>query len=68
MEERLLLPGVPLAALWLITFLLAMAESALTYASRYKLEETIERPQTPDRDLRRPDRPGVPQLAAVSTL
>lgn len=63
-----MLPGVLLAALWLITFLLAMAESALTYASLFKPEETSWRPQTPDRDLRRPDRPGVPQLAAVSTL
>lgn len=60
-----MLPGVVLAALWLVVFFLAMAESALTYASRAKLEETIQRPATRNRYFRYLERSGPATAVCV---
>ena len=53
-----MLAGIFLAALWLVVTVLAMGESALTFASRSKLEETIERPRRRDRYFRYLERSG----------
>ena len=52
LEDYLLLSGISLAALWLLVVVLAMGESALTFASRAKLEETIDDPQRRERYFR----------------
>ncbi len=44
-----MLPGITLVCLWFAVLILAMAESALFYASRAKLEEMLEEPEKRDR-------------------
>jgi len=60
-----LLSGVALAGLWLVVLVLAMAETALTYASRAKLEENLERSSLQGRYIRYLDRSGPAKAFCV---
>ncbi len=60
-----MLSGIIVAALWLAVLVLAMAESALTFASWAKLEATLERPAVRDRYFRYLDRAGPAKVFCI---
>jgi CBS domain containing-hemolysin-like protein len=60
-----LVAGIAVAGLWLLVFVLAMGESALTFASRAKLEESIARPALRNRYIRYLDRSGPAKMFCV---
>ena len=60
-----MLSGIVLAALWALVLVLAMAEFALTYGSRAKLEENLEGSSLQDRYVRYLDRSGPAKALCV---
>lgn len=61
-----MLSGIGLVCLWAVVLVLAMAESALSYASQAKIEESIDDTDKRDRYVRYLDRAGAARFVCAA--